>query len=117
MLQGSGWRQRRARRRSTTTTGREVEANGINYPLIPLRQGHDRSVAPDVHAIEEAHSEQGDGQAVALRDDCVDVMHGDLAKAYRVELETISEHIAVGGLHHGLLPVAVVEPESARLAG
>src|SRR5207244_3991482 len=59
--------------------------------LLPLRQRQDRSLAPDVDAIEETHAEQGDGQAIALRDDCLDVMHGHFANAYRVELETIGE--------------------------
>jgi hypothetical protein len=72
---------------------------------------------PDVHAIEEAHAEQGDGQVVALHDDCIDVMNGDVANAHGVELETISERIAVGRLHRRLLAGVVVEPEAARLAG
>src|SRR5205823_2226973 len=85
--------------------------------LLPLRQRQDRSLAPDVDAIEETHAEQGDGQAIALRDDCLDVMHGHFANAYRVELETIGEHFAVGRFHHDLLAVVVVEPKAARLAG
>src|SRR5256886_9620866 len=92
-------------------------SDGLNYLLIPLRQRQDRSLALHVRAIEEAHAEQGDGQAVALRDDCVDVMHGHVANAYRVELEMISEDIAVGRFHHDLLTVVIVEPEAARLAG
>src|SRR2546430_2616154 len=92
-------------------------SDGLNYLLISLRQRQDRSLALHVRAIEEAHAEQGDGQAVTLRDDCVDVMHGHVANAYRVELETISEDIAVGRFHHDLLTVVVVEPEAARLAG
>src|SRR5437588_6210274 len=91
-------------------------SDGLNYLLIPLRQRQDRSLALHVRAIEEAHAEQGDGQAVALRDDCVDVMHGHVANAYRVELETISEHSAVGRFHHELLAIVIVEPEAARLA-
>src|SRR5437867_415457 len=85
--------------------------------LLPLRQRQDRTLAPDVDAIEETHAEQGDGQAIALRDDCVDVMHGHFANAYRVELDTISEHFAVGRFHHDLLAVVIIEPEPARLAG
>src|ERR1700687_1465779 len=81
---------------------------GRAYLLVPLRQRQDRSLALHVRAIEEAHAEQGDGQAVALRDDCVDIMHGHAANAYRVELETISEHIAVGRFHRDLLAVVVV---------
>ena len=73
-----------------TATGRQVEANALNYLLIPLRLRHDRSLAPDVHAIEEAHAEQGDGQVVALHDDCVGVMNGDVANAHGVELENAS---------------------------
>src|ERR1700730_12361468 len=82
-------------------------AHGPSYLLITLRQRQDRSLALHVRAIEEAHAEQGDGQAVALRDDCVDVLHGHAANAYRVELETISDHIAVGLFHHELLAVVV----------
>src|ERR1022692_277182 len=90
--------------------------NRPSYLLLPLRQRQDRSLAPDVHAIEEAHAEQGDGQAVVLRDDCVDVIHRHVANAHRVELETISGHIAVGRFHHDLLAFVVIEPEAARLA-
>src|ERR1700674_5305428 len=104
-------------RRSTDNHWPLSRNERLNYLLIPFRQRHDRSLAPDIHAIEEAHAEQGDGQAVALHDDCVDVLHGHAANAYRVELDTISEHIAVSGFHHGLLAVAVVKPEAARLAG
>ena len=66
--------------------------------LNPSRQRHHRCLAPHFHAIEEAHAQQRDGQTVALRNDRIDIVHGDVANAYGLKLDTISGNIVANVL-------------------